>query len=164
MVSASAALPLRSMETTSSALASSRHDLMIFKRGGAALRRDAGVCLTAVLCEPLRIDWLVRVRVLLMAGRRADLLPCSNRFLTVWLHDVLIYLFRGTSGRLQSTAYARFCCDSSGAVCPDNDNREFHPVLPLRMAVELSYRKGMLRKHQAGAALSASWPASATSS
>ena len=67
---------------------------MILEMGGAALRRDAGVCLAAVVCEPLRIDWLVRVRVLLMAERHAGLLPCSNLFLTVWLHDVPINLFR----------------------------------------------------------------------
>ena len=94
MVSANAALPLRSMDTTASALASLRHDSMILERGGGALRRDAGVGLAAVVCEPLRMDWLVRVRVLLMAGRRAGLLPCSNLFLTVWLHDVPVHLFR----------------------------------------------------------------------
>lgn len=67
---------------------------MILERGGVALRRDAGAGLAAVLCEPLRIDWLVRVRVLLMSGRHAGLLPCSNLFLTVWLHDVPVNLFR----------------------------------------------------------------------
>lgn len=97
MLSANAALPLRSMDTTSSALASSSVDRISFANEGLdLLRLRAAAGLAAVVGEPLVMACVVSGLVLLMAAARAQGFSGRYRMFTAWLHGVLDAFFRYT--------------------------------------------------------------------